>query len=276
MIMFLILFLILSACGGAEVKRETPAAEKPAPRVLDKTDFCFLLYDMKAEKFVREVGGDRCKEHLPACSSFKVPLAVMAFDAGILKDENLLLKWDGRKESREVVNQDHNAKSWMRDSVVWFSQRLTPRLGAKRFQRYLDGFEYGNRDFSDGIKTAWLISPSETGKGLRVSAYGQIEFMKRLWRDQLPVSHRSMKLTREIMFLETSPNGFRLSGKTGSGLYDKAASKHLGWFISHVEKDGQQYLAVLNLSDLEPGAKGYGGPRAKAATKEFLAAEGLW
>lgn len=55
--MFQILFLVLLACGGAEVKRETPAAEKPTPRVLDKTGFCFLLYDMKAEKFVREMGG---------------------------------------------------------------------------------------------------------------------------------------------------------------------------------------------------------------------------
>lgn len=254
----------------------TAVFEKVAPPSLSGTDFCFLLYDMKADKFVKEIGGDRCKERFPACSTFKVPLAVMAFDAGILKDENVMLKWDGRKESREAVNRDHNAKTWMRDSVVWFSQRLTPLMGAKKFQKYLDGFDYGNRDFSQGITTAWLVSPSEKKKGLRASAYDQIAFMKKLWRDQLPATARAMKLTREITFLEASPNGFKMSGKTGSGLYDKAGTRHLGWFISHIEKDGREYLAVVNFSDLESGKKGYGGPRAKAATKELLTAEGLW
>lgn len=263
----LLVAMLTAACGSVPKKPQSGSAQ---------TDLCFLLYDMKADKYVREIGGDRCKERLPACSSFKVPLAVMAFDAGILKDENVMLKWDGRKESREVVNRDHNAKTWMQDSVVWFSQRLTPQLGAKRFQTYLDGFEYGNHDFSEGLTTAWLVSPSETNKGLRISAYEQIAFMKKLWRDQLPASKRAMKLARQITFLEKSPNGFRLSGKTGSGLYDKTATRHLGWFISHLEKEGQEYLAVVNLSDLEPGDKGYGGPRAKEAAKNFLTAEGLW
>jgi len=53
----------------------------------------------------------------------------MAFDAGILKDEGSGMKWDGTKTSRQEWNRDQTAASWMKYSVVWFSQRLTPQLG---------------------------------------------------------------------------------------------------------------------------------------------------
>lgn len=237
---------------------------------------CFLLYNMKTKTFDKVIGEATCRERFPAFSSFKVPLAVMAFDSGVLKDENVILKWDGVKNSRVEENQDHNAKTWMRDSVVWFSQRITPKLGKKKFQKYLNDFNYGNKDFSTGLTTAWLQSPA-TGKGLRISAYEQVDFMKSLWTDQLPVTKRSMQLTREITFLETSPKGFELSGKTGSNFYDKERKFHCGWFISHIQKGNLEYIAVTNISDLKPYPQpGYGGPRAKQITKDLLAAEGLW
>ena len=70
-----------------------------------------------------------CKKRVSPASTFKVPLALMAFDAGILKDEGSGMKWDGTKTSRQEWNRDQTAASWMKYSVVWFSQRLTPQLG---------------------------------------------------------------------------------------------------------------------------------------------------
>lgn len=89
------------------------------------------------------------------------------------------------------------------------------------------------------------MRPSEAGKGFRISSYEQLEFMKMLWRNGLPVSPKAMKLARQLLFLETAPDGTKLGGKTGSGVCDKGATE-------------------------------YGGYRAKIATKEFLALEGLW
>lgn len=260
------LFLFLSTASATAPKSDTFKDMKG----------CFLLYNLKTQKFDKIIGEATCRERFPACSSFKVPLAVMAFDSGVLKDENVVLKWDGVKDSRPEVNQDHNAKTWMRDSVVWFSQRITPKLGTQKFQKYLTAFKYGNEDFSSGITTAWLNSPSDPN-GLKISAYEQVEFMRKLWTNTLPVSHRSMELTRDITYLETSPKGFKLNGKTGSGFYDKEKKVNLGWFISHIQKGDQEYIAVTTLSDLQPYPTfSYGGPRAKQITKDILTAEGLW
>lgn len=238
---------------------------------------CFILYNMKTSAFEKVIGEDRCREQLPPCSTFKVPLAVMAFDAGILKDENEILKWDGKKDTREVANHDHNVKTWMRDSIVWFSQRLTPQLGAERLKKYLHDFQYGNEDMSAGITQAWLVAPDAKGPALRISAFEQVEFMKGLWTDNLAVSPRAMQLARAITYLETSPKGFRLSGKTGSNSYDNQEEMRLGWFIAHIDNGQQEYIAVTNFSDLVPAADGsYGGVKAREITKKILSDQGLW
>lgn len=237
---------------------------------------CFLLYNMKTKSFDKVIGEANCRERLPAYSSFKVPLAVIAFDSGVLKDENVVLKWDGVKSSREESNRDHNGKTWMRDSIVWFSQRITTKLGKQKFQKYMNDFNYGNKDLSQGITTAWLASPAQR-KGLRISAFEQVEFMKKLWTNSLPVSARSMEITREITYLETSPKGFKMSGKTGSNFFDKEHKFHSGWFISHIQKGDQEYITAANLADLKPfPGQGYGGPRVKQITKDILTNEGLW
>lgn len=272
--------ITLFICSLLLISCAEPIKEQSAP--ISKDYFqnlkgCFLLYNIKTKNFEKVINDDVCREQFPACSTFKVPLAVIAFDSGVLKDENVILKWDGIKGIREETNRDHNAKTWMRDSVVWFSQRITSKLGSKKFQKYLDDFNYGNKDITAGITTAWIISPSKE-KALKISAYEQVDFMKKLWTNALPVTERSMKLTQDITFIEESAKGYRLSGKTGSGFYDKEQKLNLGWFVSHIQNGEQEYIAVTTLSDLTPVSevKHYGGPRAKELTKNILEDQGLW
>ncbi len=261
----------LAACTEAPKKMDPP--KDPFAGV----NGCFLLYNMKTQTFEKVIGESSCRERFVACSTFKVPLAVMAFDAKVLKDENQVLKWDGIKNDREALNHDHDAKTWMRDSVVWFSQRLTPKLGKKKLQKYLHAFKYGNEDMSAGITNAWLVSPGSQSPALKISPYEQVEFMKNLWTDNLPATKRAQNLTREITFLETSPNGFKLNGKTGSNYYDKEKKLSLGWFVSHIQNGEKEYIAVTNFSDLTPTTdSSYGGLRAKQITKDILAEQGLW
>ncbi len=270
--LFALLFLV--AC------QSTPPVADPAreaAKYFSGQEGCFLLYNVKSKAFDRVIGDENCKKEYPACSTFKVPLAVMAFDAKALKDENVVLKWDGKKDDREVANHDHNAKTWMSDSIVWFSQRLTKKMGAPKVQKYLDGFNYGNRDLKGGLSQAWLVRPSSNGPALKITAYDQVEFMKKLWADQLPASPRAMKLARELTFLETSPKGFQVNGKTGSNFYDDAKKVNFGWFVAHLQKGDQELIAVANYRDLAPVTEvGYGGPRAKEIVKKILSDEDLW
>ena len=272
-----VLFLFVLGCTGT-VKRTQEEAKVYFPG----SKGCFLLYNLKTHFFEKEIGAENCREQLVACSTFKVPLAVMAFDAGLLRDENQVLKWDGKKGFLESHDRDHNAKTWIRDSVVWFSQRLTPKLGLKKTIQYLKDFHYGNADLRGGLTEAWLVSPGKTNDpALKVSAYEQVEFMKSLWTDALPVSKDAMKRVREITFLEKSPRGFLLSGKTGSNFFDENHGQDqrrgLGWFVSHLERGSQEYIVVTRFTDeeLKP-ANQYGGPRAKQITKDILADLGLW
>lgn len=156
----------------------------------------------------------------------------------------------------------------------WYT-KLTPQLGREKIEKYLHSFHYGNADFSAGITQAWLVSPGDKGPALKISAYEQVEFMKNLWTDNLAVSKNATRITREITFLEKSPKGFRLSGKTGSNYYDKNYDKDkrlgFGWFVSHLENGNQEYIAVANMSDSTPTeAKNYGGLRTKQLVKQIL------
>ncbi len=238
---------------------------------------CFLLYNLKTQSLEAQMGEEAfCNEQLPASSSFKVPLAVMAFDSGVLKDENTVLKWDGKKRELKTHNQDHNGKTWMRDSVIWFSQDVSKKMGKKKLQKYLKDFDYGNQDLSGGLTTAWILRADDKG-ALKISANEQLEFMKKLWGDSLPASKRAMQIARDITFLEESPNGYKLHGKTGSNFYDKERNLRIGWFVSHLQKGDQQYIAISTFSDRAPSEnKGYGGGAAKEITKKIFAEKGLW
>lgn len=257
----------LSACSTVNEKEEFVSGKG-----------CYLLYNMKTKKIEREVG-TTCRKRFVACSTFKVPLAVMAFDSGLLKDEKQVLKWDGvQRDKIADWNRDHDAESWMKYSVVWFSQRLTPRLGKDRFQRYLHDFRYGNQNLEGGLTEAWLVSPGKLEPSLRISPIEQVKFMESLWNETLPVSKRAMKLTQKITALPATPSGFSFSGKTGSNSYDKEQKIHLGWFIAHLEKGEQEYVAVVNFSDDKPfeGTPPFGGPRAREMMIEYLKSDGLW
>jgi beta-lactamase class D len=270
----LIFGLLLTGC--AEISPQEAAKFEPKD-YFPKMKGCFLLYNVKSGITDRIIGDEYCKEQLVACSSFKVPLAVMAFDSGILKNTKDKTKWDGVKRDREVLNQDHNAETWMRDSVVWYSQKIATKLGKKKLQKYLDSFNYGNKDLRGGLTMAWLHAPSSNKPSLKISGYEQLTFMNELWTNNLPVSKEAMKLTREITFLENSPKGFVLSGKTGSNFYNDDHGMRLGWFIGHIQKGDQEYITVTNFRDITPlKDAGYGGMKAREITKEILTDMGYW
>jgi beta-lactamase class D len=243
---------------------------------------CYLLYNLKSKKFEKEINPKFCKVQLPAASTFKVPLAVMGFDSGILKDETTLFKWDGQKRFLEVWNKDHNARSWMKESVVWYSQVLTSKLGMDKTQNYLNKFHYGNQDLSSGLKYSWLTpSPTESGgvkNSLKISAYEQVSFLEKLWNEALPVSQLSQAKTKSILAKDENPPHRELLGKTGSGFIDDEMKLRLGWYVAHLKVGMKEYIVVTNFTDAKemPQPRNFGGPEAKELTKQLLIEDDLF
>ena len=83
-------------------------------------DNCFLA---KEKNQVLKQGGRGCNTRFAPESTFKIPLSLMGYDAGIFKDETHP-EWPFKEEYDFFINVckgPHNPRTWMRDSCVWYS-----------------------------------------------------------------------------------------------------------------------------------------------------------
>jgi beta-lactamase class D len=181
---------------------------------------------------------------LPA-STFKIPNSLIALETGVVGDPDRdVFKWDGVARSIEAWNRDHTMRSAIAASAVPVYQEIARRIGAERMQKYLDLFEYGNRDIGGGIDQFWL-----TGN-LRIDPVQQVDFVDRLRRGVLPVSKRSQDLVRDI--LPVTKVGDTLI-RTKSGLLSAEAGKpSLGWMVGWAEKGSAVTVFALNMDCVEP------------------------
>ena len=155
-----------------------------------------------------------------------------------------VFKWDGVTRSIEVWNKDHTLRTAIAASVVPAYQEIARRIGPERMQKYLDLFEYGNRNIGGGIDQFWL-----TGN-LRIDPIQQIDFVDRLRRGALPVSKRSQDLVRDILPV-TKVGEAVIRAKTGL-LGAERGQPSLGWLVGWAEKGSANTVFALNMDCPEP------------------------
>lgn len=200
---------------------------------------CFLV--IEKEKTLKSEG--QCDVAYAPNSTFKIALSLMAFDSGILIGEtkpSIPFKAE-YSAGINVCKGDHNARTWMRDSCVWFSQVLTSKLGNEKFKKYVDEFNYGNKDISGGLSKAWLNG------SIQITPREQIQFIQKLVDNQLPVSAKALEMTKNILFIQELPGGWKLYGKTGSGRYKGELQQ--GWFTGWIEKGDRRISFVQHIAD---------------------------
>ena len=214
---------------------------------------CLLVTELKVGRVAAKQG--LCATRHSPASTFKIPLSLMGFDAGILKSPSDPV-WStepGLAEWNETWIGPKTPESWMRQSVVWYSQLLTRRLGAEKLKDYVHRFVYGNENLSgnpgkdDGLTNAWLSS------SLQISPREQVDFLRKMLKGDLPVSLTAVDQTITLLKLPERPAGWDLYGKTGSGYMPTSAgtldrSRPFGWFVGWAEKDGQTFVFVRYLS----------------------------
>src|SRR6185436_16916975 len=112
---------------------------------------------------------------------------------------------------------------------------------------------------------SWLSS------SLKISSLEQLAFLERLIHDKLPVSVKAQQLTRHIIFVEDMADGWKLYGKTGSGLLltpdGSKGDLKMGWFIGWIQKGDRKVLFVQYIED-DKKEEINGGPRAKDLAKK--------
>ena len=206
----------------------------------------FLLLDDATNEIVFELGS-RNDERITPCSTFKIALSLMGFDAEILKDENLPV-WafrEGYVDYLESWKAPQNPQSWMKNSCVWYSQVLTPQLGLEKIEKYLKSLEYGNQDMCGGLTKAWLSS------SLKISPKEQVRFIQKMVHGELPISKQAIETTKSILFVDALPGGWKLFGKTGMGSITEPEGKNLqvGWFVGWIERNEEIFLFAYNIRD---------------------------
>jgi len=255
------LFLILVLIPGDGHKQLDHLSQQEFERFTDGMAACFVIRDMRRGTTTR-YNQDLCALKYSPCSTFKIFNSLAALDAEVLADANTVLEWDGRPKWNKSWERDHTLATATQYSVVWYYKEVARRLGKQRMQAYLNKVGYGNRNISGGIDQFWL------GSSLTISADEQLDFLERLYRNDLPFSQHAMDTTRNIL-VHQERGGARLSGKTGS--YWKDGTYNLGWFVGHLTTvEGGEYVFAYNMA-----GKGASGIRARARCKDLLHALGL-
>jgi len=220
----------------------------------------FLLQDVDSQELLIQEG-NIFTEKSPYCT-FNICLSLIGFDTGILEDtQHPFCPFKNEYEEEYKLWSDgfpdrwktgHHPTTWMKNSCVWYSQWLTRTLGMETFSDYVLKLSYGNQNLTgdagkfNGLTHAWI------GSSLRISPMEQVDFIKRLVQQKLPVSVHAHESTRAILFVEELPNGLNLYGKTGGGNYAygrQETKSKIGWFVGWVEEGSKRLAFAYMLQD---------------------------
>ena len=215
------------------------------PLLAHSAQHCLAMADAATGKWLVHEGV--CDQRMPPMSTFKLPIALMGYDAGVLRDEHapLLPFKQGYPDWRPVWRQPHDPSSWMKESVVWYSQQVTLQLGGPRFAGYVKRFGYGNADVSgdagkdNGLTESWL------GSSLRISPDEQVAFLRRVVNRELGLAAAAYAHSATLTKVDVPAEGWQVHGKTGSG--SAGPGQSLGWYVGWMSK-GQRTIVFAQMS----------------------------
>lgn len=197
---------------------------------------CILIYDLNKNNYLI-YNKDRCEDRFLPASTFKILNSLIALETKVIKDENEIIPWDSVKRQYDNWNMDQTLRTAIKYSAVWAYQELARKIGQERMQHFVDTVKYGNCNIGGGIDRFWLDGD------LRISPFEQVEFLKRLYSEDLPFSKRSIRIVKDILINEQTDN-YVLRGKTGwAARYEPQA----GWYIGYLEENGNVYFFANNI-----------------------------
>ncbi|WP_224361444.1 penicillin-binding transpeptidase domain-containing protein [Hyalangium versicolor] len=247
--MFLLVASLSTVCAIAHAE---PAPASPSKSV--EHPGCFLLMELKSGKVTR-IHPELCSKRLPPASTFKVPHALIALETGVLSGPEEVRRWDGTRYDIQAWNQDQTLDTAMRRSALWFFQGTAKQIGRERMTDWLGRLRYGNQDTSGELTQFWLNGT------LRITPEEQLDFMARLYRNELPVSERSREIVKRTLAqgpdtVANTRSGIALYGpwKDGAVLSAKTGFARLEsegdvtWLVGHVQTPRGAYVFVSSVA----------------------------
>ena len=211
-------------------------------------DGSFVLYNMKTDQYFI-YNRDKSITRTAPDSTYKIYDALIGLELGIIKNDDSVMKWDGKKNPYQVWDQDHTLESALRNSVNWYFQEIDKKAGKKQLYSYYKKIAYGNYNLAGDISDYWM------GSSLRISPVEQVLLLKNFYTGSLDFSNKNIKTVKNAMKLSEN-NKAALYGKTGTGAVN---GKNVnGWFVGFVEKEDNVFIFALNIQ----GKDDAGGKKA--------------
>ncbi len=224
------LILIFVSCNKEASLSFQKTESKELQALLDsaKVNGAILIFDFNKNTYYANNFEEAKKSAIPA-STYKIPHTIIGLETGELKDEKTIFVWDGK---------------------------------AKRMNENLSKLHFGEMHVTEEtIANFWLTGES------KINPFQQIDFLKRLYNKELPISEATYKAIKNILIIEDNKD-FTLSGKTGLSIGDKET---VGWFVGYLEKGKQVCFFTTKISpkEKEMSAKEF-SPIRKAITLAAL------
>ncbi|OAV43257.1 penicillin-binding transpeptidase domain-containing protein [Lewinella sp. 4G2] len=194
-----------------------------------------LLYDAVTDSLFSNDFAWKTAGALPA-STFKIVNTAIGLEMGLLEDRNTIFEWDGTTRNVESWNKDMTlAQAYARSCVPCY-QGLARRIGPDSMNHYLAKLDYGDfRVSADSIDLFWLLGSA------RITPLEQIEFLRRIHEEKLPLQPETLSELKAIM-KRSDGDGYDLYGKTG---WSVDGGHNNGWFVGYAVQEGRvRYVAV--------------------------------
>ena len=239
----LLLPLLLLTALTAAISRQNPTMTQRdfEPHFLRQgVEGSFLLYDAPARQFVA-YRPDRCRKGFLPASTFKIPNTLIGLATGALRDTAEICRWDGITRDFPQWNQDMPFGRALRVSAVPCYQQLARRIGVPAYRTWLRKLGYPGMVVTEStLDTFWLDGAS------RITQFEQVEFLRRLQAETLPVEKRHQRAVKQLLILKKTPQ-YTLYGKTG-WRFRSARNPDNAWLVGWIERaDGRTAFFALNL-----------------------------
>jgi beta-lactamase class D len=198
-----------------------------------------MIYDLNNDRTYQHNPQRNQTAFLPA-STFKILNSLISLETQVISNELAILTWDGIERKLPEWNRDLNMKEAIKISAVWFYQVLARRIGHEQMQKWITNVGYGNQQIGDkqDIDKFWL-----EGK-LQITPQAQIQFLRRLYKSDLPFSKKSISTVKKMIVVEQTPD-YTIRGKTGTIDNPKAP---IGWYVGYLEKGKNAYFFATNIN----------------------------
>src|SRR5450432_4863187 len=226
------LYFVLSGCSGNHATED-----ESLKTYFDSSGVagCFGLFNNGENNLIiYNLPRYRDSSFTPA-STFKIVNSLIGIQTGVIRDENMVIKWDGVKRWNEDWNKDLTMKEAFAVSAVPYYQEVARRIGKDTMKLWIDSLHYGNMNISGPIDSFWLNNT------LKISPDEQLGLVNKLYFDKLPFEKRSQQIVRDVMLQENNTL-YKLSYKTGWGFDEK--NNAIGWITGWIEENRHVYFFV--------------------------------